>query len=478
MDQTRRPIFEALVEHAHAGRYDFHVPGHKHGRVLAQSDVSEWFEILKLDVTEITGMDDLHAPKGIIKNAEKLTAAYYNTIDTSFLVGGSTVGILAMILAHIDDDDVVLVQRDCHQSVLHALELARGVPVMLSPDIDRDTGLSLGISLETLEEGFAAFPKAKAVVLTNPSYEGVGQALDEHVHMAHQFGSFLFVDEAHGAHLKYGHRAIAASSLDAGADAVVQSAHKMLPAMTMASYLHINTERVNLQEVKRYLRMLQSSSPSYPLLASLDIARYFIANLPLEDMERVIRHWYNIGKELAQIEQLDILEVASSSYWQDPFKCIIAPRCSLSGIELKSELEKQGVDVEMATLGYIVLTFPLTVEGYDGESIVETFRSVLKNEQVVERSSTSRFPFAHRWVELAPFAKAEGDIEYVPISSAVGRLMREVITPYPPGIPLLLPGERVTEQHVEQLQRLEKQGARFQTGESWMESGVKVDCEC
>jgi len=264
MDQNKTPLLDQLIFHHKKNPLSLHVPGHKYGRLLDYSKYSAYRGILQLDATELSGLDDLHSPEGVILEAEMLLSEAYGTERSYFLVNGSTVGNLAMILAVLQKGDIVLVQRNCHKSVLNGIELAQAKPVFLGPDYDEDWGVTGGVSPEITARALAMYPGAKALIVTYPSYYGMVNDLQRIIKQAHDVNIPVLVDEAHGAHFISGGN-FPKSALQFGADIVVQSAHKTLPAMTMGSYLHLNSKRIERDRLEHYLHILQSSSPSYPV---------------------------------------------------------------------------------------------------------------------------------------------------------------------------------------------------------------------
>lgn len=286
--QIRTPLIDAVQRHMNKQSISFHVPGHKNGQLFPASLQHDFQSVLPYDVTELAELDDLHAPSGPIQEAQQLTANFYQAGHSFFLVGGSTVGNLAMIYAFCRPGDRVLVQRNCHKSVIHALELARVIPIFASPEYDQVTGHPIGLSADVLLKGLKLYPDLKAVVLTYPNYYGSGLNPAPLVVAAKEAGLYVLVDEAHAAHFIGG--LLPPSSLSCGADAVVQSAHKMLPALTMGAYLHVHKQvgTAEVEAVKLALQMFQSSSPSYLIMASLDGARAYLERLTQKEILAII----------------------------------------------------------------------------------------------------------------------------------------------------------------------------------------------
>jgi arginine/lysine/ornithine decarboxylase len=472
--QMNTPLFKALVEHNNKNPISFHFPGHKNGQNI-QSEASHFFEqILKMDVTELSGLDDLHSPEGVILEAEQLLAELFQTRKSFFLVNGSTVGNLAMIMAACRENDTVLVQRNCHKSVLNALRLAKVRPVFLEPEYDHDWKVATCVNVDTVKEAIGLYLNVKAIILTYPNYYGIVSDLEGIIKEAHLHHIPVLVDEAHGAHFNIGHP-FPASAVQLGADIVVQSAHKTLPAMTMGSYLHVNGHLVDVNKVKDYLQIFQSSSPSYPIMASLDLARKYLATYTQQDLDALQKSIKHFKAELENIPGIKVLSYPNQQ--GDLLKVTIQTRCNLSGFELQMRLEEEAVYTELADPYNVLLVLPLLKEGqrYPFGETGRKIKKVCKNLPFQEQKS--KMTLSNRKVSELAISYMEMDkIESmdVLIAEAVGFVCAETIIPYPPGIPLLLKGEEITNERVNQLQRLLETGARFQGGSLLTQGKVKV----
>ncbi|PYZ91529.1 hypothetical protein CR194_19545 [Salipaludibacillus keqinensis] len=477
MNQSRTPLFSKLTEHQQTSPWSFHVPGHKNGNVFFSKAKPVFEQILSIDQTEIAGLDDLHDANGVIHEAQQLTAELYQTKSTHFLVGGSTVGNLAMLMTVADRGDVVLVQRNSHQSIFHGLELAGLRPVFLKPEKDEETGLALGVPLSTLKLGLHQFPEAKAVFLTNPTYEGYGQLLNQHVRVAHASGMVVCVDEAHGAHFIHEEASWPQSALMAGADLVVQSAHKTLPAMTMASFIHINTHQVNEEKLKTFLRMLQSSSPSYPLMASLDVARAYLASFMEQDWTRLTEDISALKGQLKKGPGWRQANQKIGNYVQDPLKWVFVTEHKQAAYKWKQRLEQRFAFPELASPQHLLLTLPFTKIGIDKEPIIAMLSEILTlNEQEVGQGFREGVELASPVSELALSMSDSHELEtkVIPWKQSEGEIAAETITPYPPGIPLIVKGERIREDQLIKLTQLIETEASFQTGRGWIEQGMTI----
>src|SRR5699024_9106794 len=367
------PILQKLIAFQAQNPISFHVPGHKNG-ALFPDEARPFFEsILPLDLTELPGLDDLHAPREMIREAEELAATFFETQYTFFLVGGSTAGNLAMLLATCSSNDDVIVQRNCHKSIMNGLELAGARPVFIAPEYDEEEQRYLAPSENTLEQALRQYPSAKAVVLTYPDYFGKTFQIKEMIDLAHAYYIPVLVDEAHGVHFSVPEQTIPPSSLSLGADVVVQSAHKMAPAMTMASYLHIRSTLVQTERVAHYLQMLQSSSPSYPLLASLDVARAFLQSLGREDIRSIL---VSVDTLRDKLSTLSCTTVKTPSASDDPFKITLHMKKGYSGKAVAALFEAEGVYPELATESHI-----LFIHGLAPFNRFAKMDSILKNVQ-------------------------------------------------------------------------------------------------
>ncbi|MBT2571541.1 aminotransferase class I/II-fold pyridoxal phosphate-dependent enzyme [Planococcus sp. ISL-110] len=461
----RRPIVDALIQHQNRQPISFHVPGHKHG--ILSGLPKEIQSALHYDLTELTGLDDLHYPEEAIKDAQLLLAEAYGAKESFLLVNGSTVGNLAMIHAACKEGDVVIVQRNSHKSIFHALELARVRPVYVSPQWDDRSMTAAGVSFKAVEAAIEAYPEAKAVVLTYPNYYGmVSHELQAIIALCHEKDMAVLVDEAHGAHFQAG-SPFPVSSLALGADVVVQSAHKTLPAMTMGSFLHIGSVRVDVKKIRKYLQMFQSSSPSYLILASLDDARSYLQNYSQPDIRMFIEKRDRFLSSLRMIPHLTVVES------DDPLKIMLRVDHH-SGYQLKQQLEQAGIEVELADLFQVLLIMPLlkqwhvypfaeirsrlkeAVLGLEGEARQEAKLAVQQQLDV----TVPELSFEE--IDLA-------DQEWISYTQIIGRIAAGMVTPYPPGIPLMVAGEKWTLNKVEELMNYLASEAQIQ-GDHRLES--------
>lgn len=468
------PLYTKLKRHASKNPVSFHVPGHKYGQVFPQEALEDFAHILQLDATEITGLDDLHNPSGPIAEAQSLAAELYKVEKTFFLVNGSTSGNLAMILACCEKDKPVLVQRNSHKSIISGIRLAGARPVFLSPKYDEELKVPTYVEQETIAEAIKQFPDAQALILTSPNYYGVSNDIHDAVELAHENNIPVLVDEAHGAHFVLG-SPFPRSAVEAGADVIVQSAHKTLPAMTMGSYLHVNSKLADADRIAYFLSILQSSSPSYPIMASLDLARAYLHELKTSEqsLHDIFHSIENFKNYISGIDELSTV-ISKDQYASfDPLKLTVKSTIGLSGFELQGHLEASGIYTELADLQNVLLVLPLSNKqklklGYKPikRSLFQNNRDKMPaiNNPLVK---ISMLPLSY--YQLNGYSK-----EAVSFQGAIGLMSGDAVIPYPPGIPLLMEGEKITEGHIEEMKQLIRSGARFQGSQMINEEKLAV----
>ncbi|WP_264990284.1 aminotransferase class I/II-fold pyridoxal phosphate-dependent enzyme [Lysinibacillus piscis] len=470
--QRKKPIVEGLERFRQQQNVSFHVPGHKHGEL---SHLPQAFkDVMRYDVTELTGLDDLHHPEEMILEAEQLLADTYGAMKSFFLVGGSTVGNLAMIYAVCKKGDTIIVQRNAHKSIFHAIELVGAKPIFISPLWDERTLTVTHVTFQIVKEAVDRFPEARAVVITTPTYYGItSHEIQQQITYCHEKNIPVLVDEAHGAHFN-ACSLFPASTLTAGADVVVQSAHKTLPAMTMASFIHVNSTIVDSHKIDHYLRMLQSSSPSYPLLASLDDARHYVQTYMESDGAYVIEKRQQWIEALRAIGSLEVIEV------DDPLKLLLRV-AGYSGFQLQEALESRHIYSELADAHQVLLILPLLKQG--SSYPFAEIRTYIKDAitALVSTPKTENLSISQNY-HFEPISEPHYTIdevesatkEWLPYMRTLGKISARMIIPYPPGIPLLVPGEKITVAKLSQLEELLAMGATFQGQHRLAEKMIEV----
>lgn len=486
------PLFEALINHARQEPIGFHVPGHHGGQALKQEVWSDqanhnlieyFYKIMQLDVTELSSTDDLHHPEASIKEAQQLAAKTFGAEETYFLVGGSTSGNIALLLTLCEPDDVIIVQRNVHKSIINGLKLAGAKAVFLSPQNEMHSGLATIPAVQQVEEALALYPEAKAVFLSNPNYYGMGVKLEPYVDIVHRHNKPIIIDEAHGAHYGF-HSSFPHSALSEGVDAVVQSAHKTLPTLTMGALLHVQGSRIQRDILRQSLAMIQSSSPSFPILASIDISRAMIDALGAAMFDQSLksaaafRGW--LQQQGTAVREMEISNSttadAVSDLFLDPLRVVLYDSSGkLNGYELQKHLEQHGCFAEMADPRYVVLVFGIQTSSQDTKRLQQAIEAIygdrMEHKKILKRDTDISDPLSlikHKAMavsEPVSFARAmfnSQKCERIQLSNAEHHISAEMVTPYPPGIAILYPGERITAAMIERIQNLSAMGAKFQ----------------
>lgn len=426
--------------------YPMHMPGHKRNTALLHMD-----NPYGLDITEIDGFDNLHEAEGILSEGMNRAARLYGSGRCFYLVNGSTGGLLAGIAACTTPGDAVLVARNCHRAVYHALALRGLRPVYLLPPVDETFGIAGSVPPGTVERLLSERPNIRLAVITSPTYEGVLSDVASIAATAHAHGVPLLVDEAHGAHLGFS-PAFAGGAVRAGADIVVQSLHKTLPALTQTGLLHVNGGLVDGERVRRELAIFETSSPSYLLMASADncvrlletegeaLFSAYEARLRIFDGQMDgLRHLRVLGKGG------DRVEAHPAVFALDPGKIVISARGTGRGGPALLQIlrEEHGLELEMAAGDYAVAMTSIcdTAEGFD--RLAAALLTV--DAQLSSVPSVPSSPFPDEAEPVMLIGEAENrPAAAVPLEESVGKIAAEYVWMYPPGIPLLVPGERVS----------------------------------
>ncbi len=467
LDQTRTPVFTAIKQYIDAGVIPFHVPGHKQGRALPEFKEYVGERVLAMDLTCVPGLDNICNPRDIIREAEELTAAAYGAEHAFFLVNGTTSGIQAMILAVCQPGDKIIIPRNAHRSALGGLILSGARPVYIEPEINTDFGISMGITPEQVEAALREHPDAKAVFVISPNYYGTVPPLKEIVAVAHSYDVPVLVDEAHGAHLKF-HPALPPSAMEAGADLAAASAHKLAGSLTQSSFLLLQGGRLDPKHIKAVLNLSQTTSPSYILLASLDVARkqMILRGRKLLDRTLEIARW--IRRELSSIEGLAIMgeEVTSlpGCSYLDPTKITVNVQgLGLSGYEMETLLRREyKIQVELSDLYNVLLLVSIGDNEETAGRLIAAFKDIAGKRSL---KNVVRFcpplPAIPRMAVL-PREAFYSKTYSLELDYAEGEISAEAITAYPPGIPLVCPGEVITREIIDYVNLLKREHADLQ----------------
>lgn len=410
---------------------------------------------LSIDLINIEPLDDLHAPKGIIKQAQDLAAEAFGADHTFFSVQGTSGAIMTMVMAVCGPGDKIIIPRNVHKSIMTAIVFSGAVPIFIHPEIDNELGISHGITLESAKRALTEHPDAKGLLVINPTYFGVAADLKSIVELAHSFDVPVLVDEAHGVHIHF-HDELPLSAMQAGADIAATSVHKLGGSLTQSSILNMREGLVSKDRVQSILSMLTTTSTSYLLLASLDVARKRLATEGRQLAEETLKLANQTRDRLNQIEGIYCVgsEILGSkaAYSYDPTKLIISVKSlGLTGHDVEKWLrESFNIEVELSDLYNILCIFTPGDSQNDADRLVEALTEIAQqmSEQDVTHQQTEVLLPEIPLLAMTPRDAFYANTEVIPLKEASGRIIAEFVMVYPPGIPIFIPGEIITEENI------------------------------
>lgn len=440
-----------------------HMPGHK--RNLSLSGEATYLSKLAADcdITEIDGFDDLHDADGILKDSMKRASYLWSCEETHYLVNGSTVGILSGIYGATKPGDTILVARNCHKSVYHAIEVFGLNPIYFLPEIDELTGSCAEVSYETVEKLLFRYPEIKLVLITSPTYEGIVTDIEKIVSVAHQKNIPVMIDEAHGSHLGFGYQ-FPNNAIQMGADIVVHSLHKTLPSLTQTAAIHRNSNRISKERLQNAISIFETSSPSYLLLASIDGC----VELMIREKEKLFLNWRNrlnsFKKRIEKMQNLVLLENEIKKNRQvlyDDSKIVISCKnTNLTGIELMELLRKKyHIELEMASIDYVVAMTGMGDTDVSMEKFAEALLEIdeLCEKRNFEQKSFAQFTIPRKFMNIRDVALCNSG--FVTLEKLCSEnVSAEYIWAYPPGIPLIVPGEHFDDVLISNMIHYQKSG--------------------
>lgn len=458
-NQEKMPFVEALESYKEQHFVPFHTPGHKIG-VEAPQLLKDWMgPALPYDLGVMYALDDLHEPEGVLKEAQDLTAELYGADHCWFSINGTTALIEAMIMGTVGPDEAIIIPREAHRSVISGLVLSGAKPVYMDCQFDDRWGIPLGVSVEDAIKTMDAHPEAKAILLVYPNYYGVGVDIVKIVKEAHKRGMLVLVDEAHGPHLPFSEN-LPVEAIEAGADLVAQSTHKSVGSLTQTSWLLGQGDKINQRRITQMHQMLQSTSPNYIFLASLDMARHQLATAGKALVSRTVelslylRHELNKISGITTMEYIDIQERVVN---YDCTKVLIdAKVLGLTGIEFERMLREYRIEVELVQAHHVLVLITIGDTKESVTSLIQAVQAIsdtilhtskVANSNVVEHAenlSKDSSLLPKPIVRVTPRNAMYANREQVPLRDALHRIVGETIAYYPPGIPCVAVGEEIS----------------------------------
>lgn len=473
-------LYRALEIYSQEDYYPFHMPGHKRNPDTVNTDLP-----FDRDITEIEGFDNLHHPEGILKKAQETAANVYGTKECYYSVNGSTAALLAAVSAAVPRKGQILVARNCHKAVYHALYLRNLISTYVYPQMDQKWWINGGISPDKVERALAENPEIKAVLLTSPTYDGVVSDIEKIAEIVHRYEIPLIVDEAHGAHFHFSNY-FPTSAAELGADLVIQSFHKTLPSMTQTAVLHNCSDRVDSRLIRRFMGIYQSSSPSYILMASMDACMEKMSSDGNEMFREFTKILEKTRRRLSERKYIRLVspEIGTAGVFDyDRSKLLFSTRyASMTGSELAQILlEKYHIQVEMETEHYVLALAAVgdSEEGFERlcqaiEEIdqEETQKKKEKREAEEPKAGRTAYTSLSQFMSITEAMESESEIRK--LEESVGRISAEFGYLYPPGIPLIVPGEQITGQFIRNMRIYMEEGLYLQGLEDYTNETIRV----
>ena len=459
--QSKAPIYDALQRFRQMRVVPFDVPGHKHGK--GNPELTEFLgqQCMSIDVNSMKPLDNLCHPISVIREAEDLMAEAFGAAHAFLMVGGTTSSVQSMVLSTCKRGDKIILPRNVHRSVINALVLCGAIPIYVNPEVDQRLGISLGMKREQVAKAIKENPDAVAVLVNNPTYYGICSDLKAIVKMAHDAGMYCLADEAHGTHFYFGEN-MPISAMAAGADMSAVSMHKSGGSLTQSSVLLIG-ERVSEGHVRQIINLTQTTSGSYLLMSSLDISRRNLALRGKEVFNKVINManyareeinavggYYAFGKELIN---------GDSIFDFDPTKLSVHTReIGLAGIEVYDLLrDEYDIQIEFGDIGNILAYLSIGDRFQELERLVSALAEIRRRHHKDPKGLLSQ-EYIDPEVVCSPQEAFYANKESLPLRQSEGRVCSEFVMCYPPGIPILSPGERITKEILDYIEYAKAKG--------------------
>lgn len=438
----KAPLLEELLKYHKEDNLILSMPGNKSGKGFLRDTLGTNFKeaLGTLDITEVDSLDNLHCPDGVIKEAQELLAKTYGVKKAYFLVNGSTCGNLASIFSAFNEGDEVLVERNCHKSIYNAIILRKLKVVYIDSVIDNNLGIFLPPREEEIFKAFEEAENPKGIILTNPNYFGISYKLDEAIQRLREKGLKIIIDSAHGAH--FGISKELPKSMAKYGDYVVLSAHKTLPSLTQGAFLLVNNDDDNIDF---YIKAFMTTSPSYLIMASLDYARYYLDNYGEEDYDNLIERAEFWKTKINSLDKVDIIShiKIDKNYIIDKSRYLLTLKDGYNGHKLLDYLKEKKIQSEMSFSKGVVLILSTCNGNNDFEKLYYAIKDLdMKLISSLEKNYIYKNIVPKKALE--PFEVVNLKYNKVSLNESLGKISKNFIIPYPPGIPVVCPGEIIT----------------------------------
>lgn len=479
LNQNRAPLFEAMKEYHKKNVIPFDVPGHKHG--IGIKEMSDYFGLamLELDVNAMKSLDNICNPIGVIKEAEELAAKAYGAEYGFFLVNGTTSGVQTMIMSACSPGDKIILPRNAHKSATTALILSGAIPVYIQPEINDELGIAMGVSIDEVRKTIKDHPDAKAIFLINPTYYGATSDLKSIINMAHENDMAVLIDEAHGAHMKF-HNELPLEAMDVGADMCAVSTHKTGGSLTQSSLLLLKEGLIDAKSVKTNLNLTQTTSASYLLMGSIDLARKQIATKGNEMLSRVLYLSRWAREEINKIDGLyafgkELIGTKGVFNFDETKLGVNVKKIGLTGFEVYDILrDEYNIQAELGDMYNILAIISLGDTEQSLKALINALEDIAKKYKKSKIIKGKRAILKNPEVIVSPRDAYYSRKKIIRFEEAVGEVSGESIMTYPPGIPVVTPGERITKEMIEYVVRLKEEHSLLQGTEDPYIEYIKV----
>lgn len=457
---SKLPLIDGIMKYIGEDNSLFCMPGHKAGNGFLCTEVGRKFydNIVKFDLTEVDGLDNLHHPEGIIKKAQEKLRDFYGAKKSYFLVNGSTSGNLAMIFASFSEGDKVIVERNCHRSIFNGIIMRKLKPIYIKNNFNTHINAPLSIDEEYFLSVIDKNSDAKGIIITYPNYYGVCCNLKLISEEARKRGMKVLVDSAHGAHFGVCSE-LPESAVNLGCDAVVMSSHKTLPSFTQTSYLHLCSDNIDEDKLDFYISAFLTTSPSYVLMSSIDYARYYLEEMGKEEYMKLIEVCNEYIKKINSIEGFHILseEDIGEYHCLDRTRFVVNVSSGYSGFKLYDYLKSNLIQPEMCDSQNVVLIFSPCNKNDEFEKLYFILKKCnLDDIKIDGQANEIKFKYifdngSFPEARITPWEAFDKKGRQVKLEQSEGCICKDAIVPYPPGVPILMPGEVATKSLIEEI---------------------------
>jgi arginine decarboxylase len=466
LTQSRTPLFDAVKKYVESDIIPFHVPAHKKGAGLKEFREYIGEYALKMDANGMEGLDFANNPTGVICEAEKLLAQAFGAQNAYFLVNGTTAGVQAMIMSACEPGDKIIIPRNAHKSTIGGIILSGVVPVYLQPEINESLGIAMGIDENSLKNAIKENPHAKAVFLINPTYYGVVSDLKSLVRIAHRHEMAVLVDEAHGAHMCF-HDDFPLTAMEVGADMSAASLHKTAGSMTQSSALFLRGSMISPEKTKEVLNLTYTTSASYLLMSSLDVARKQLATEGSELLENALNLARMAREEINKIEGLyafgkELIGTPGVYDFDETKLGINVSRLGYTGYEMEAKLRiEYNIQIELSDMCNILAIISIGDSEESVTSLINALKDIASKSEIREYKNPA-INLQNPKMIVSPRDAFYSPKKKMPLENSVGEIAGEMVMAYPPGIPVICMGERITHDIIDYIKLLKEQKCQMQ----------------